>query len=80
MRETLCARIIAICDEKIDKKGIGIGLSFYAFFANKNGDPDLLLEAATWWISEHKFDHFEKATKIREMVLFELQLVQNKQR
>jgi hypothetical protein len=38
-------------------------LSFYAFFANKNDDPELLMEAATWWISIHKLDHFEKAKK-----------------
>ncbi|HGF7156120.1 TPA: DUF6500 family protein, partial [Vibrio mimicus] len=30
--------------------------------------PDLLMEAATWWIQEHKLDHFEKAHKIISMV------------
>ncbi len=45
-----------------------MGLSFYAFFSNKNDDPDLLMEAATWWILENKLDHFEKAVKIKEMV------------
>ncbi|MCC4242396.1 DUF6500 family protein [Thalassospira povalilytica] len=45
------------------------GLSFYAFFANRNNDPALLMEAATWWIETRQLDHFEKATKIREMVL-----------
>lgn len=39
------------------------------FFANKNDDPELLMEAATWWISTHKLDHFEKAHKIKAMVL-----------
>lgn len=34
----------------------------------KNNDPELLMEAATWWIQIHKLDHFEKATKIRAMV------------
>jgi hypothetical protein len=43
-------------------------LSFYAFFANKNDDPEALMEAAHWWIMTHKLDHFEKAVKIREMV------------
>ena len=46
-----------------------VGLSFYAFFANKNDDPVLLMEAAEWWISTHQLDHFEKAVKIKNMVL-----------
>ncbi|MEF1174639.1 DUF6500 family protein, partial [Vibrio sinaloensis] len=45
-----------------------VGVSFYAFFANKNDDPELLMEAATWWIQTHKLDHFEKAHKIIQMV------------
>mgnify|MGYP001193235922 FL=1 len=69
MRDTLRAKIIQTCDAKIAQKGDGVGLSFYAFFANKNDDPDLLIEAATWWIQTHALDHFEKAVKIREMVL-----------
>jgi hypothetical protein len=68
MREILREKIIAVCDEKIAKKGLGVGLSFYAFFANKNDNPELLMEAAEWWIREHKLDHFEKAVKIKEMV------------
>lgn len=39
------------------------------FFANKNDDPELLMEAATWWIHTHKLDHFVKAHKIKQMVL-----------
>lgn len=62
-------KIIAVCDKKIEQKGEGVGLSFYAFFANKNDDPDLLMSAATWWIQTHKLDHFEKAVKIKKMVL-----------
>ncbi|MCC5622357.1 DUF6500 family protein [Nostoc sp. CHAB 5715] len=27
----------------MEKKGQGVGLSFYAFFANRNDDPDLLI-------------------------------------
>jgi Family of unknown function (DUF6500) len=69
MRDTLRQRIIEVCNEKIEKKGTTVGLSFYAFFANKNNDPALLMEAATWWISIHKLDHFEKAVKIKKMVL-----------
>ncbi|SOH92255.1 hypothetical protein SAMN06273572_10196 [Monaibacterium marinum] len=68
MRPSLRAKAIAICDEKIAKKGETVGLSFYAFFANKNTDPDLLMEAAEWWIKTHALDHFEKALKIREMI------------
>ena len=63
MRSSLRAKAIAICDEKILKKGKTVGLSFYAFFANKNDDPVLLMEAAEWWIKQHKLDHFEKAKK-----------------
>lgn len=69
MRQTLRAKAIAVCDKKIAQKGENVGLSFYAFFANRNDDPDMLMEAATWWIKTHQLDHFEKATKIREMVL-----------
>ncbi|RLZ09011.1 hypothetical protein EAH57_08310 [Acinetobacter sp. 2JN-4] len=69
MRAELKARILKICDEKIEKKGSNVGLSFYAFFANKNDDPECLMEAAHWWIMEHQLDHFEKAIKIKELVL-----------
>ncbi len=69
MRQSLRAKIIAVCDRKIAQKGPDVGLSFYAFFANRNDDPALLMEAATWWIKTHQLDHFEKATKIREVVL-----------
>jgi Family of unknown function (DUF6500) len=47
MRPTLRSKIIAVCDKKIAKEGDAVGLSFYAFFANKNDDPELLMEAAT---------------------------------
>ena len=69
MRDTLRQKMIETCDRKIAQKGPGVGLSFYAFFANKNDDPALLMEAATWWIGDHRLDHFEKAVKIRDMVL-----------
>jgi len=61
-------KIIAVCADKIEKKGVNVGLSFYAFFANKNDQPELLLEVAQWWIMEHKLDHFEKAVKIKALV------------
>ena len=48
-------------------KGDSVGLSFYAFFANKNDDPELLMEAAEWWIRTHRLDHFVKATTIRQL-------------
>lgn len=68
MREELRAKIVDVCDQKIEKKGEGVGLSFYAFFKNKNDDPEVLMEAARWWIETHELDHFEKAVKIKEMV------------
>lgn len=68
MRAALRQKVIAVCDAKIAQKGEGVGLSFYAFFANRNDDPDLLMDAATWWIKTHKLNHFEKAVKIRQMV------------
>jgi len=68
MRAKLRRKIIDVCDQKIATKGDDVGLSFYAFFANKNDDPDLLLEAAIWWIKTHQLDHFEKAVKIKKIV------------
>ena len=69
MRQELRDKVIAVCDAKIAQKGDGVGLSFYAFFRNRNDDPECLMEAATWWIHTHKLDHFEKAVKIRQMVV-----------
>ncbi|MBE1292493.1 MAG: hypothetical protein GJ677_08375 [Rhodobacteraceae bacterium] len=69
MRDSLRTKAVQICNDKIAKKGETVGLSFYAFFANKNDDPDLLMEAATWWIQTHELDHFEKAVKVRDMIL-----------
>ena len=68
MREELRAKIIKVCDKKIASKGDDVGLSFYAFFANKNDTPELLMEAATWWIQTHQLDHFVKAHKIKAMI------------
>lgn len=50
MREALRNKIVEVCDKKILTKGESVGVSFYAFFANKNDNPELLMEAATWWI------------------------------
>lgn len=69
MRKSLQEKIIEVCDKKVGQKGTNVGLSFYAFFANKNDEPDLLMEAATWWIIRHKLDHFEKAVKIKKLVM-----------
>lgn len=69
MNTAIKEKIIAVCDEKIAKKGESVGLSFYAFFKNKNDNPVLLMEVAKWWIETHKLDHFEKAIKIKQMVL-----------
>ncbi|TYP96446.1 hypothetical protein C7447_10712 [Tenacibaculum adriaticum] len=68
MNKEIREKIIRICDEKIEKKGENVGLSFYAFFKNKNDNPDLLMEVAEWWIKTHQLDHFEKAVKIKKMV------------
>jgi hypothetical protein len=65
MNQDFRKHIIEVCNEKIQKKGPNVGLSFYAFFQNKNDNPKLLQEIASWWISSHKLDHFEKALKIR---------------
>ncbi|MHC0522700.1 DUF6500 family protein, partial [Vibrio harveyi] len=64
MNIALRDKIIQVCKKKIEQKGDNVGVSFYAFFANKNDNPELLMEAATWWIQIHQLDHFEKATKI----------------
>jgi hypothetical protein len=68
MNTLLRQKIINICNEKIAQRGPDVGLSFYAFFKNKNDDPELLMEAAEWWIKTHKLDHFEKAMKIKQML------------
>jgi len=61
-------KIIEVCNKKIAQKGDAVGVSFYAFFKNKNDTPELLMEAATWWIQTHQLDHFEKAVKIKSLI------------
>ncbi len=68
MTQSLKDKIIEVCNLKIAQKGDNVGLSFYAFFKNKNDNPELLMEAATWWIKIQKLDHFEKAVKIKNSV------------
>ena len=68
MNKELKEKIIQVCDDKIAKKGDNVGLSFYAFFKNKNDTPKQLMEVATWWIEKHQLDHFEKAVKIKKMI------------
>ena len=68
MDEIFRQKMIEICDGKISKKGENVGLSFYAFFSNKNDNPTLLMEVAEWWIKEHQLDHFEKAVKIKNLI------------
>ena len=68
MDKALVSKAILICEEKIEKKGTNVGLSFYAFFANKNDNPKLLMEMAEWWIKTNEFDHFEKAVKIKKIL------------
>lgn len=68
MRAEMKEKIIRTCEAKIVAKGSNVGLSFYAFFANKNDDPELLMEVAHWWIMQMRLDHFEKAEKIKSLV------------
>ena len=68
MTTILKHKIIIVCDKKIAQKGTNVGISFYAFFKNKNDNPELLMEAATWWIKTHQLNHFEKAVKIKALV------------
>lgn len=68
MRSSIRAKIVKVCEAKIAAKGDDVGVSFYAFFANKNDEPELLMEVAQWWIMEMKLDHFEKARKIISLV------------
>lgn len=70
MNKDIRKKIIEVCDRKIASKGENVGLSFYAFFKNKNDTPELLMEVATWWIMDNRLDHFEKAVKIKELVKF----------
>jgi Family of unknown function (DUF6500) len=69
MRTELKQKIIDVCDIKISQKGSSVGLSFYAFFENKNRNPEMLMEAAEWWILTNRLNHFEKAAKIKSMIL-----------
>lgn len=68
MQDLLKDIILKGCDKKIAKKGDQVGVSFYAFFSNKNDCPELLMEAAEWWIMTHKLNHFEKAVKIKRLI------------
>ncbi|MGL1937352.1 MAG: DUF6500 family protein [Fibrobacterales bacterium] len=68
MKESIKQKIIDVCESKIASKGDTVGLSFYAFFKNKNDDPKTLMTVARWWIEENQFDHFEKAIKIKKLV------------
>ena len=68
MNAEIKTKMIKICEQKIVSKGENVGLSFYAFFANKNDNPELLMQAAEWWIKTHQLDHFEKAIKIKQLI------------
>ena len=68
MNNELRQHLINICDDKILKKGESVGISFYAFFKNKNDNPEQLMGVAHWWIITHKLDHFEKAVKIKKLL------------
>ena len=68
MNEEIKKHIVNICNDKIVKKWWNVGLSFYAFFQNKNDNSELLMDVARWWIQKKKLDHFEKAYKIIELI------------
>ena len=68
MHAAVKEKILNICNEKITNKGTNVGLSFYAFFANKNDDPETLISVAEWWIRTHQLNHFEKAIKIKQLI------------
>lgn len=68
MTQELKDKIVEVCRAKIAQKGDAVGLSFYAFFKNKNDNPKLLMEAATWWIETQELNHFEKAVHILKLV------------
>ena len=68
MNKAIREKIIKVCNAKVALNGTNVGLSFYAFFANKNTEPELLMDVAAWWIKTHQLDHFEKALKIKSMI------------
>ena len=68
MSATLKQKVMNVCNEKIAAKGDSVGLSFYAFFANKNDNPEWLTEAAEWWIREHRFDDFDTTVKRKRLI------------
>ena len=68
MDDEFIEKMIAVCEQKIAAKGDNVGLSFYVFFANKNTQPQRLMQVATWWIATHQLEHFEKAIKIKSML------------
>ncbi|MDZ5731132.1 DUF6500 family protein (plasmid) [Enterobacter sp. D2] len=64
-----CSRAkIKVCEASIASEGDDVGVSFYAFFANKNDAPECPMKISLWWIMEMKLDHFEKARKIISLV------------
>jgi hypothetical protein len=68
MNEEIKKKILDVCNKKIFEKWDNVWVSFYAFFSNKNNNPEKLMEVANWWIMENKFDHFEKTKKIIEKI------------
>lgn len=68
MQDLIKHKIIEVCNAKIKQKGPNVGLSFYAFFANKNNTPHELMEVAEWWIKTQQLNHFEKAVKIKKLI------------
>lgn len=69
MNKEFIEKMINICEEKIAKKGDNVWISFYVFFKNKNDNKELLFSVAKWWIIDNWLDHFEKAVKIKKMLI-----------
>lgn len=53
--------------KKLPKRVIKSGYPFM-LFSRKNDDPETLMQVAEWWIKTHQLDHFEKASKIKQMI------------
>lgn len=55
--------------KKLKQKGQKLAFLFMRSFQIGNDTPELLMEVAKWWITINQFDHFEKAAKIKQMIM-----------
>ncbi|MFJ7311518.1 DUF6500 family protein [Pseudomonas sp. NPDC098747] len=66
MPPELINKILDVCTRKIEQKGENVGLSFYAFFANRNDNPPLLMQPRTgesWKTNSTILKRQSKSTK-----------------